>query len=169
MDWTEIFFGTVLVVVLLLLAGYYGWRQVQALRQLREIQDSPADEQRYLRRRAWRRLAGCGFMLILAVLLATMLLFLEERAHKLAELSAAVADNADDLESAAQKRQFKLLYGFWIIGLLLSLLAMLTMAFFDMLATRRFGIGQLRRIQADRRAMIERQVARLRQERNGHQ
>ena len=169
MHWTQIVFGILLVVLLLVLAGYYAWRQVQTLRALREPQDSAGDEQRYLRRRAWRRLVGSLLMVVLAVLLGGMMLFLEERANELAEFSKAARERGEEPQLDADQRQFRLLYGYWIIALLCSMLAMLAMAFFDALATRRYGLGQLRRIQADRRAMIERQVARMRQERNGYQ
>ena len=40
-------------------------------------------------------------------------------------------------------------------------------AFYDMMAIHRFGRRHFRKIQDDRRAMIARQVERLRQERNG--
>ena len=169
MRWTQIVFGILLVALLLGLAGYYAWRQVQTLRTLAEPEESTEDEQRYLRRRAWRRLVGSLFMVVLAVLLGGMMLFLEERASELAELSAAARARGEEPQLDADQRQFRLLYGYWNIALLCSMLAMLTMAFFDALATRRYGLGQLRRIQADRRAMIERQVARMRQERNGYQ
>ena len=168
MRWTQIVFGILLVILLVALAGYYAWRQVQTLRGLREAQESPPDEQRYLRRRAWRRLFGSLFMVVLAVLLGGMMAFLEKPANELAEFSEAARERGEAPQLDPDQRHFGLLYGYWIIALLLSLLAMLTMAFFDMLATRRFGLRQFRRIQGDRRAMIEREVARLRQERNGH-
>jgi hypothetical protein len=168
MHWTEIVFGTLLVVLLLALACYYGWRQVQSLRTLRATQESLPDEYRYLRRRAWRRLIGCVFMVVVAVMLGGLLLF-EERGQELADISAPWTESGEDAPLSPEQRQFRTLYTCWIIGLLLSLLGMLTMAALDMLATRRFSLTQQRRIQADRRAMIERQVARLRQQGNGRQ
>jgi hypothetical protein len=166
--WTQILFGILLVILLLALAGYYAWRQVQTLRGLRDAEESPPDEQRYLRRRAWRRLFGSLFMVVLAVLLGGMMLFLEERANELAKIGEEAVARGEEPRLDADQRHLTLLYGYWVIAMLLSLLAMLTMAFFDMLATRRFSLGQFRRIQGDRRAMIEREVARIRQERNGH-
>jgi hypothetical protein len=167
--WTEILLGGLLVIALLALAGYYAWRQVQSLRHLRDAEESSPEEHRYLRRRAWRRLFGCGLMLLMAVLLGGLMLFLEERANELANVSAAARERGEEPLLGDEDRQFRILYGWWIVGLLLALLAILSTAAVDMLATRRFSLGQLRRIQADRRAMIERTVARMRQERNGHQ
>jgi uncharacterized membrane protein len=169
MHWTQILFGTSLIVVLLALAGFYGLRQVHALRHVRDTQESSLDERRYLVRRAWRRLFGCGLMVLLAVMLGVLMLFLEDKANELASLSEAARARGETPHFDAEQRQFSLLYGWWIIGMLVALLAILTTAAVDMLATRSFTLGQFRRIQADRRAMIERTVARMRQERNGHQ
>ena len=47
-------------------------------------------------------------------------------------------------------------------------MAVIFLAALDFWATRRYGLHQHRKIIADRRAMIEREVSRLRQERNGH-
>jgi hypothetical protein len=48
------------------------------------------------------------------------------------------------------------------------LFVVLVLAGIDVWATRRYAITQFRKIQTDRRAMIERQVIKMRQERNGH-
>ena len=169
MHWTQIVFGTLLVVLLLGLAGYYAWRQMQALRGLRDAEESPPDERRYLVRRAWRRLFGCVLMVVLAVMLGGMMLFLENPAKELADFIAEARERGEEPELSDQQRQLRVLYAVWNISLLIALLAILATAAIDLLATRRFSLTQLRRIQSDRRAMIERQVARLRQERNGHQ
>jgi ABC-type Fe3+ transport system permease subunit len=166
--WTQIVFGTLLVVVLLALAGYYAWRQVQTLRGLRDSLESPPEERRYLRRRAWRRLFGCALMVALALMLGGMMLFLEQPVNELADFVEAARERGEDANLSNDQRLLRTLYALWNITLLLTLLAILITAAIDMFATRRFGLGQLRRIQADRRAMIERQVARLRQEGNGH-
>ena len=59
--------------------------------------------------------------------------------------------------------------GGYVITLLLVLMAILIVAAVDLLATRSYVIRQFRQIQADRRAMIEHQAARLRHQRNGFQ
>jgi hypothetical protein len=53
------------------------------------------------------------------------------------------------------------------VALLVVLLAVVVLAALDLLAIRRWGLRQFRKLQADRRAMIERQASRLRQGRNG--
>src|SRR5262249_29647064 len=57
--------------------------------------------------------------------------------------------------------------GYWIAALLV-LLGVVGLAFWDLVAIRRYGRRQFQKLQADRRAMIERQAARLRGQRNGH-
>ena len=168
MHWTQVIFGTLLVVVLLALAGYYAWRQVMTIRGLRVVEEMGLEERHYLQRQVRRRLFGSLLMVLLAVMLGGMMLFLEVPAQELTEFISEA--RTPDLEPVLtqEQRRFRATYTLWIIGLLLILLAILATAGVDFLATRRFGRRQLRRIQSDRRAMIERQVARLRQERNGH-
>ena len=47
------------------------------------------------------------------------------------------------------------------------LLGIIILAAFDILAIRRYGLRQYRQIQADRREMIQEEVARIRGQRNG--
>ena len=168
MHWKEIAFGTLLVIVLLALAGYYAWRQVRTLRGLRIAEETAPEERLYLLRQARRRLFGSALMVLLAVMLGGMLIFLEGPLEDLSNYVAAARAQGVEPDLSPEQRSLRTLYTLWNIGLLLTLLAVLATAGVDFLATRRFGRRQLRRIQSDRRAMIERQVARLRQERNGH-
>jgi hypothetical protein len=169
MHWMEVFFGTLLVVVLLALAGYYAWRQVKTLRGLRMAEETAPEERHYLLRQARRRLFGSALMVLLAVMLVGLLVFLEGPVQKMSNDLVAAREEGKGFENLTpEQRSLRTLYTLWNIGLLLTLLAVLATAGVDFLATRRFGRRQLRRIQSDRRAMIERQVARLRQERNGH-
>ena len=68
----------------------------------------------------------------------------------------------------AEEIQFRQMYAiYWVIVLLL-LLAIILLAAVDFMAIRRFGLRHFRQIQADRRAMIEGELARIRSQRNGH-
>jgi hypothetical protein len=158
----------VLIVVLLALSVHYARRQVQTLRGLRVTEEMEPEERLYLRRQARRRIFGCVLTVLLAIFLAGLLIFLEGPLKELADDMDAAKNNGEDLNLSPDQRSLRKLYAIWNIGLLLTLLAVLAVAGVDYLATRRFGRRQMRRIQADRRAMIERQVARLRQEKNGH-
>ena len=56
--------------------------------------------------------------------------------------------------------------GQWI-AVLLVMLVVLVLAALDLWATRRFAFRQYRKINDDRRAMIRRQVNRMREQKNG--
>jgi hypothetical protein len=162
----QIVFGVLLVAALLFLSVFYGVRQVRVLRQLPRAA-LPQEEWRYERGKARRRLVSCALTLLLAVLFAVALAYLEAPAGALAEqregLSAADAPPFSD-----DQRHFLRLYGGYWIAVLLVLLVVILLAALDLWATRRFGLRQHKKLQADRRAMIEREVVRLRGERNGH-
>ncbi len=167
MDWPIIISGGLLVAVLLGVAGFYAWRQVRLLRRLGPRQDLPSEEDAYLRSQAWRRLLNSGLMVVLAGLLAYNLVFVEGRVQQVAEQREGfTAENAP--EFTPQERHLLHIWGGLQIATLLLLLVVLLLAAVDLFATRRYARRAYRKLQADRRAMIERQVIRLRQERNGH-
>jgi len=159
-------FGVVLAAGLLFLGVFYFRRQLRALHRLKTGPTLPDEETRYWRRQAWWRLVGSGLLVVLAVLLPLALIFLEPTAHDIAEYSKAMRDAGEEpIFSPAQRLFVKVYSGFWIAYLLI-LLVVLMLAAVDLWTTRRYGLRQHRRLQADRRAMIERQVNRMRQERN---
>jgi hypothetical protein len=95
-------------------------------------------------------------MVILGVLLAVALLCLEEPADQIAKGGQAEVE---------KQREFADFYGWYWIVFLLLLLALLVLAGIDLVSIRRHGWKQMRRLQEDRREMIARQAALLRQER----
>ncbi len=107
-------------------------------------------------------------MLLLGVMLAGDLIFLEVPAQQLADQRAELEQHGDTTPLSADQRNFARFYGVFFLFFLLVLMAVVFLAAFDFWATRRYGLRQHRKLIADRRAMIEREVARLRQERNGH-
>jgi threonine/homoserine/homoserine lactone efflux protein len=160
-------FGTLLVVLLLAVAGFYAWRQVLLLRRLRRREDLPPEEDSFLRRQAWRRLINSGLMVVLAGLLAFSLVHLEGRVGKVArERERFTKENAPPLTE--QEKDLLRAWGWLQVAILLVLLTILFLAAVDLFATRRYARRAFRKLQADRRAMIERQATRLREERNGH-
>jgi hypothetical protein len=159
MGWPLAVFGGLLAAGVLAVAVAWGWRQLRALRRLGDDPDLADDERRRQRYQAWRRLAGCVLMLLLAGLLAGALLCLEDRAERL-------APKAPDW--TPDERSFLRFYTLYWIALLLVLLALMIVTGYDLWALRRQARREHRQLQADRREMIERQVGRLRQERNGH-
>jgi hypothetical protein len=165
--WPQIVSGACLVSALMSLSLYYGYRQVRALRRLKLV-DLPREEDRYYRAQARRRLVGSGLMFVMAWLLTAVMLYLEEPAQQLADQRDAQEAAGDESPLTPAERSFLRIYGGAWIGILLALLALVLLAAVDVWSTRRYGLRAQRKIRDDRRAMIERQVARLRQERNGH-
>jgi hypothetical protein len=165
--WPQIVFGIGLVGALVGLSLYYAVRQVSALQHLKANPALPEEEKRYERRKAYRRLVGCGLMLALGGMLTFVHVYLENPAQQLADERNQFAPGEAPPLTPEQRSFLRLWGGYWI-AILLTLLAVVIVAALDLWATRRYGIRQYRKLQADRRAMIERQVSRLRQQRNGH-
>ncbi|HEV3260844.1 MAG TPA: hypothetical protein VG013_28590 [Gemmataceae bacterium] len=158
---TEYMFAALIVLVLVGLAGYFGWREWQVLRGLRDEENLPPDDRRYLRRQAWRRLVCCGLMAVLAGLfVGWYALGFHQQALDWVEGRGPQGPPEREVRLLNLSLAYVGAAGVVLIGMLL-------LAAFDLWAIRRFGIRHLRQIQADRRAMIERQAARLRSRRNG--
>jgi hypothetical protein len=160
---SQIVFGIVLVAVLLGMAGFFGWRQLITLRTLRSSDDLSDEDRRYTRRQAWRRLVCSVIMVILAGMLAAHYK-LEPDAIRLADLRAQ--DPNHQLTPAEQ--QTRLVYGIYWSVVLVLLMVIILLAAVDVFAIRSFGLRHFRQIQADRRAMIEGELTRIRSQRNGH-
>lgn len=167
MGWTQIIFGAVLVVVLLFVAIFYTVRQILALRRLRATEEMPLEEHAYLHSRARRRLVTSLLLFLLGIMLAVALIYLEAPAHDLAEKLAAMREQGDSTPDPEQRTFTRFYLSFWIVFLLI-LMTVIFLAGWDYWATRRYGLRQHRKIIDDRRAMIEREISRLRQQRNGH-
>jgi hypothetical protein len=161
--WAQIVSGAVLVAVLLLLSGYYAWRQAQTLRRLRASVVPLDAEEQFELRQARRRLVGCVLLLVLGVQLLGALLFLEAPAQHLADARDADPDSA----LTPAERVFMRIYGgYWIVFLLL-LLALVAVAACELWTVRQHGLRLRRQLLADRRAELERDVRRRGQSRNG--
>jgi len=146
------------------LSLFYGRHQWQTLRRLRETCDLPADEVRRERRQSWRRLVSSALLLLIALLLVVAQLWLESPAQRLAELRDKTSKSTPLTD---EERCFGYVYtGVWI-SVLLLLFGVVALAAFDLWAIRRYGRIQRRKLNDDRRAMIARQLRRLREERNG--
>ncbi len=164
---TERITMAVLVAALVGVSWYYcrkAWRTLQATGPTCEM---IPEERRFLRRQAWRRLVNGGFMVALALMLAgSYVLGLQSRAEAIGLEREAKAVNGVKPPLTPEQQQFGRLFSGYVIVLLLLLALIIFLAGIDLFATRRYAITQLRRIQDDRRAMMERQMERWRQERN---
>ena len=163
MQASQIVFGVLLTIILLGMAGFFGWRQLLTLRSLRSADNVSDEDRRYMSRQAWRRLTCSVIMVVLAGMLA-MHYRLEPAANELANKKQL--DPAHEFTPAEEA--FTRTYAvYWAIVLLL-LLTIVVLAGVDFFAIRRFGLRHYREIQADRRAMIEGELSRIRSQRNGH-
>jgi uncharacterized membrane protein YjgN (DUF898 family) len=164
----QIVLGIAFVIILLAMAGYFAWQQLQARRTLRTSPHLDADERAYLRGQIWRRLVCSILMVILAGLLATSF-YLEGPVNQLVREGEANRERGERPPLEPEQERFVRLYNaYWAIFLLI-LLAVVLVAAGDFFAIRRYGQRQLRRIHADRKAMLEGELARLRSQRNGHE
>ncbi len=168
MGWSQIIFGAVLVLVLLFVAVLYIVRQVLALRRLRATEEMALEERAYLYGRARRRLVTSLLLFLLGGMLLVDLVFLEVPAHQLADQREKMGQQGDSTPLNDEQRSFARVYGWFFVLFLLVLMIVVFLAALDFWATRQYGLRQHRKIIDDRRAMIEREVSRLRQERNGH-
>lgn len=163
----EIIFAAVIVLLLLGLAGYFGWRQWLMLRDLRRQTDLALEDRLYYFRQAWRRLACCALMILLASMLAGWYLSgMEQRAREMEERTR-IATELDAEGQDAERRSKDMFRLYWIV-LLVVLLFVLVLAALDVLAIRRFGLRHYRQIRSDRREMLEKEASILRSQRNGH-
>ena len=156
-----------IIVVLLVMSVYYARHQVAALRRVRESPELPDEEAHYQRRKAYRRLISCGLLLLLATLLTALLTVYELPTGELAEQRKDFTAETAPPFTPEQKAMLRY-WGWMWIALLLVLSAVLVLAAVDLLSTRRYALRQFRKLQADRREMIERQAKRMRRDRNGH-
>ena len=164
----QIIATALLIAVLLGLAGYYAWRQVRTLRELRGENLLPPEDWRYARNQAWRRLVCSVLMVAFAAMLAGTFFGIESAAQELVNLGDAASARGERPPLSPEQQHFVNVYSIYWSAALLILLGILGTALYDLIAIRRFARRHFRKLQADRRAMIERQAARLREGRNGH-
>jgi hypothetical protein len=153
-----------MVLVLFALGGYFGWRQIQTLRKLPAQESLARDDRRYILTQVWVRLTSCFLLIVFAGMLAGTYLSGQEQQAR--ELSQQKKDDNQNLTDE-QKQFGQRWLAYWLV-MILILFVVVCLAFYDLFSIRRFGLRHYRKIQEDRRAMIERQVALMRTQRNGH-
>jgi len=162
MEHTEITVGTLLVVLLVGMAAFFIWRQRRTLHPRLSVDELSSEDRRYSRSQVWRRLACSLLMLVLAALL-TIWMFSYG-----GPVSDLMAQGKPDSELEPEQTLL-LSQSLTLVNLMLVvLLGIIILAGWDLLAIRHYGRRHMRQIQADRRAMIEDQIARVRSERNGY-
>lgn len=158
MGWPQIVSGTALTLCLVVLACFFGWQQLQNIRKLTSQSAFPIEEKSYYHYQVVLRLLTTLLLLVLALMLGYALIFLESRAQDLADFRDAGNPLRDSDRPFAEFYRW-----FWLLFLLLLLL-LVVVAAIDLLTVRRWGLRQQRKIMADRRAMLNRQLQQLRQQ-----
>jgi hypothetical protein len=161
---TEIAFGVLLVITLLGLSLFFGQRQFASLRRLRTLGAPLDDEGQYERRKVRLRLASCALTLLMAAQITVILATHERTLGRVARQREGVDPAVEPTDE--QRLLVRVYVGEWI-AVLLVMLVVLVLAALDLWATRRFAFRQYRKISDDRRAMIQRQVNRMREQKNG--
>jgi ABC-type Fe3+ transport system permease subunit len=162
------FYGYILAGLLFLLAVVFAWRQVQALRQLKTLENLSTEDRSYFRRQALRRLFGCALMFVLAAMMLGLFVFdILTGLDSLVE--AGKKAKADGGTITEEQEDFFRYCVNYVIGMALLLLLLLIVAFVELGAIRRYGMRHRKRIRDDRRAMLQRQLPLLHRERNGDQ
>lgn len=165
----QIIFVVLLVAALLGLAGYYGWFQVRTLLRVRATPDLTREDRRYFLNQSFRRLVGCVLMVLFAGLLAGwFLLGIDDLANRLVLEGQAAQERGEPIEPTPEQRKVIYLSVTYAFVTLLVLAGLVGTALLDLWAIRGFSKRHQKKIDDDRQAMIARQVARLRSQRNGH-
>jgi ABC-type Fe3+ transport system permease subunit len=149
-----------LAAILLLIAVVSIRWQLGNLRRMRAQPHMPSDDRSYLRKQTYRRLVMGALLIALAGMLAGWYLSgLDQQADQFGQKQGDAA-KGDRQEGRALAR-FYLIY--WI-SILVLLFLVVSLAIVDLWATRRYAWEQLRRIQNENRAMLERDLAMYRQQ-----
>ena len=126
-----------LVLLTVGLAAMFGRQQFHTLRALPARPDLSPEDRSYFRRQAWRRLAGCGLMVAIAVMMSVWYVNRVGRRHRRPwrrlRRTRAAGDRGFTPEQDAARRFFV----FYVIGMLLLLLALLLLTAIDLFAIRR--------------------------------
>lgn len=158
----EVILGGILAVVLVGLAGYFTRMQLKTLAGLRDPTALGVEDRLYLRKQVNRRLVCCFLMVVFAGMLVGWF-FLEEhlgRPPNQDELDRrALARPTELFEHKGNAQTLRAITVYWAAALMV-LFAMLLLAAMDLMATARFGLRHHRQLEAERKAVLEDEVAR---------
>jgi hypothetical protein len=153
-----------LAAILLLIAIVSIRWQISNLRRMRAQPHMPSDDRSYLRNQAYRRLVMGALLIALAGMLAgTYLSGLERQADQFGQKQGD-ANPGDRPALQPEDRALARLYLIYWISILVLLFLVVSLAIVDLWSTRRYAWEQLRRIQSENRAMLERDLAMYRQQ-----
>jgi hypothetical protein len=159
---------SVLVVVLVAVGAYYLRKAIRVLGRTTPAFELLPEDRTYLRQQAWRRIVNSGLMFLLAaIMVGSYASGIQQRADEINRDREQAAVEGKKPPLTPEQSEFAQLFTGVLITMLILLGLIVCIAGIDLFATRRYALTQLRRIQSDRRAMLERQLARWREERDG--
>src|SRR5436309_2981541 len=141
----ELFWAGVIITGLLCFSAIFAWRQVQTLRWLARKDTVAPEDETYFRRRSYRRLVGCLLTAVLAGLFIG--LFALGIMQDLDRLVDAAKGAQAEGRTLSPEDEAILAFGLryvCIIGVVV--MALLALAFVDLLATRKYGMRHRKRI-----------------------
>ncbi len=157
-------FALFLAIVLVFLAIFSIRHQLMNWRRLGRSLHLPSDDRSYLRSQVYRRLLISLLLLTLAGFLGGAYFSgIEEHADQLGQRKAADVNGERPPPAPEEKDFLRMWTAYWVTVLIL-LFVVLSLATIDLWSTRRYAWQQLRRIQIENRAMLERDLALYRQQ-----
>lgn len=151
----------ILVVITIGIAIYFGRQQFNTLTWLRTRPELSETDRLYFRRQSYRRLVGCMLLVAIGILIAAFFVSgLDEWTTKMGQIIDEKGVEVAKLDPEVQR--MKNVFRWYIIVLMLLLLALVIVAGIDYWAIRKYGNRHLDQIKSDRRAMIEQELAELR-------
>ncbi len=149
--------GLTFAVLLVVLGGWAGARQVRAGRRLRAEPHVPDVDRRYFRGQARRRLLAAGLLVTIGVMIGYY--YLSGTDARMDEIGAKGRENVTD-----EDKEFARRVGVYVIAVVLLIGLVLLVAILDFWATRVYGMALYREIKADHDAKLQRDLAVYRQQ-----
>ena len=150
--------GASLAVLLVVIALYYGWRQVQSLRAMSRDVNVAFDERMYLVRQATRRISVSVLLLVIAGFLVAWF-FVDHSGMPPEDFAQGNRPMTD-----AEKDAVRFVGMYWISALLVVFVVIM-LAVFDLWATARFGYERRKKLEEARQAALAAKLAQIRQRR----
>jgi hypothetical protein len=157
-----------LSVGLTILAVMTARQPIQTLRFRNDRDDRSAEDRRYFRAQAWRRLFGSGLFLVLAAQIAgAHLSGLEAQAVELGQTLDAERERTGQVTLNPEQLRFRQIYAWYWISVLLLVLVLVVLAAVEVWAIRGYHRRHLQQIRDDRQVALEEYAEQMRRERHG--
>ena len=158
--------GLLLATALLLVGLLTALRQQRALQALRDEPYLASEDRVYRRGQALRRLVTSGLLIVIGGMIAGYYLSGMD-----ARMDAIPARNKDDAPldgepdpQAEADKQFTKFVGFYWIGIMGLVFAVVCLAVMDFWATRKYYMARYKELKADHEAKLQRDLAVFRQQ-----